>query len=72
MKQKTEQDKTYRIEWKATNGRTYTEFFTTPEVANSVWGIGVPYVHTWRDPAEGLRKYLQHLPLIDVKITELT
>ena len=57
-----------RIEWESVDGNLYTEWFVVP--TSSQAGLGLSYVHVWSNPADGLRRYLSHLPLHNVRIIE--
>lgn len=56
----------YVIEWYSIDGKFFKEWFVHPNCSKAL--LNVSYVHTWDNPEKGLRQYLTHLPLHNVKI----
>jgi hypothetical protein len=67
-------DPLYQIKWHNTDGQERTDFFTTRKRATEVWGDicgELSYVHIWAKPTEGLKKFIQTLPLDMVDIIKI-
>ena len=57
----------FRVEWRDIDGKFHTDFFVDKNSTKA--GMQVRYVHVWDDPEQGLRDFLTHVPLHDLKIT---
>ncbi len=66
-------DDLYQIRWYK-DGKEIIEFFTTQKKATEDWGDTcgeLGYIHICENPIEGLRKYIQTLPLDLVDIVKI-
>jgi len=57
-----------RVTWQDMDGVYHNDWFVTPKSARAK--MDVSYVHVWNDVREGLVRYLAHLPLMSVEITD--
>lgn len=66
--------KNIRVNWVNADGKQREDYFVTREVGEHIWGKIVhelSYVQIWDNPEEGVRAFLQHLPLFQVEIVGL-
>jgi len=57
------------LEWYTVDGTFHTEFFCTRDASRGHFDVS--YVHVWDNPSEGLRKFLSHCPLHNIKVYAL-
>lgn len=67
-------DDLYQVNWVTCDGKDRLEYFTTRARAQETWGDvcgQLDYVHIWIKPEDGVRAFLQHLPLNMVEIIKV-
>lgn len=62
------------VKWLDADQKQHKDYFVTREVGEHIWGkiVGeLSYVQVWNNPEDGVRRFLEHLPLFQVEITGL-
>lgn len=62
------------VTWIDADQYKHQDWFVTREMGERYWGkiVGeLSYVQIWDNPEEGVRRFMQHLPLFQVEIVGL-
>lgn len=62
------------VKWLDADKQEHENYFVTREVGEHIWGKvagDLYYVQIWDNPEDGVRRFLEHLPLFQVEIVGL-